>query len=135
MFNSLQLGRRIYIYTQTDRCQGRFNRLYDHPVACEITRNEYRSVSRHAHSLSPLRISHGFFVFLSSFITLMNTNWSLNKIKENKQKKTQQQMFQDGGKSLDNSLDDLVGMFSKTTSNCKFYNRYTRSTSLHNLSH
>lgn len=26
-----------------------------------------------------------------------------------------------GGKSLDNRLDDLVGMFSKTTSNCKFY--------------
>lgn len=33
--------------------------------------------------------------------------------------------------SLDNKLDDLVGMFSKTTSNYKFYIQiYTRSTSL-----
>lgn len=30
-------------------------------------------------------------------------------------------MFQEGGKSLDNRSDDLIGMFSKTTSNCKFY--------------
>lgn len=61
----------------------------------------------------------------------MNTNCSFKqnrKKKEKKKEKTkrkekkqkQQQMFR-GGKSLDNRLDDLVGMFSKTTSNCKFY--------------
>lgn len=56
----------------------------------------------------------------------MNTNCSF-KQKKRKEKKTnkkekQQQMFQEWGwKSLDNRLDDSVGMFSKTTSNCKFY--------------
>lgn len=62
----------------------------------------------------------------------MNTNCSFKqnrkkrekkketKQKEKKKKQKQQQMFR-GGKSLDNRLDDLVGMFSKTTSNCKFY--------------
>lgn len=61
----------------------------------------------------------------------MNTNCSFkqnrkkrkkkrNKTKRKEKKKKQQQMFR-GGKSLDNRLDDLVGMFSKTTSNCKFY--------------
>lgn len=65
----------------------------------------------------------------------MNTNCSFKQKKKKKEtkekektnrkkKKKQQQMFQEGGgggKSLDNRLDDLVGMFSKTTSNCKFY--------------
>lgn len=61
----------------------------------------------------------------------MNTNCSFkqnrkkrkkkrNKTKRKEKKQKQQQMFR-GGKSLDNRLDDLVGMFSKTTSNCKFY--------------
>ncbi len=65
----------------------------------------------------------------------MNTNCSFKqkkqKKKEKKQNKKKKQTEKNktktttnapgGGKSLDNRLDDLVGMFSKTTSNCKFY--------------
>lgn len=61
----------------------------------------------------------------------MNTNCSFkqNRKKKEKKKKKQKEKKKNknnnkcsgGGKSLDNRLDDLVGMFSKTTSNCKFY--------------
>ena len=63
----------------------------------------------------------------------MNTNCSFKqnqkkKKKQKKQNKTKRKKqnknnnkCSGGGKSLDNRLDDLVGMFSKTTSNCKFY--------------
>lgn len=62
----------------------------------------------------------------------MNTNCSFkqNRKKKEKKKETKQKekkknknnnKCSGGGKSLDNRLDDLVGMFSKTTSNCKFY--------------
>lgn len=62
----------------------------------------------------------------------MNTNCSFkqNRKKKKKKKETKQKekkknknnnKCSGGGKSLDNRLDDLVGMFSKTTSNCKFY--------------
>lgn len=62
----------------------------------------------------------------------MNTNCSFKQNRKKKEKKKKQNKKKrkknknnnkcsGGGKSLDNRLDDLVGMFSKTTSNCKFY--------------
>lgn len=62
----------------------------------------------------------------------MNTNCSFKQNRKKREKKKKQKKKKrkknknnnkcsGGGKSLDNRLDDLVGMFSKTTSNCKFY--------------
>lgn len=54
----------------------------------------------------------------------MNINCSFKQKKEKEKEKQTEKKTNNKcsrGKSLDNRLDDLIGMFSKTTSNYKFY--------------